>query len=63
MPNHILNVTFYKNIYGVILNGKINIYILYIMTGYSMVKNDKKINQLGYIQQTILNNTISYNDK
>ena len=33
------------------------------MTGYSMIKNDKKINQLGHIQQTILNNTISNNDK
>ena len=33
------------------------------VTGYSMIKNDKKINLLGHIRQTILNNTISYNDK
>ena len=28
-----------------------------------MIKNDKKINQLGHIQQTILKNTITNNDK
>ena len=33
------------------------------MTGYSMVKNDQQINQLGHCQQTILNTTINNNDK
>ena len=33
------------------------------MTGYSMVKNDQKINQLGHCRQTILNTTINNNDK
>ena len=32
------------------------------MTGYSMVKNDQKINQLRHCQQTILNTTINNND-
>ena len=36
---------------------KLIIYILYIMTGYSMIKNNQKINQLGHNQQTILNTT------
>ena len=42
---------------------KLNIYILYIMTGYSMVKNNQKINQLGHNQQTILNTTLNDNDR
>ena len=33
------------------------------MTGYSMVKNDQKINQLGHCQQTILNTTTNNNGK
>ena len=31
--------------------------------GYSMIKNNQKINQLGHNQQTILNTTINNNDK
>ena len=33
------------------------------MTGYSMVKNNQKINHLGHNRQTILNTTINDNDK
>ena len=33
------------------------------MTGYSMIKNNQKINQLGHNQQTILNTIINDNEK
>ena len=33
------------------------------VTGYSMVKNNQKINQLGHNQQTMINTTINDNDK
>ena len=33
------------------------------MTGYSMMKNNQKINQLGHNQQTILNTIINDNEK
>ena len=33
------------------------------VTGYPMVKNNEKVNQLGHRQQTILNTTINGNEK
>ena len=33
------------------------------MTGYSMIKNNQKINRLGHNQQTILNTILNDNKK